>query len=237
MRDRTLRLEHQPHSPLAQLVGVLPRSGPRGSISFRQDRARHRSLQVFQGPSVGPFASEAPIGQDVRRREVHPRLRIEAGEPRRRAATPPLRSLSVRERAACRQARQARLVRRADRDRVAARSAEAGELRPMPRVRAARPRRCERGEATGIRELPLNAENGDGRTVVHDRRERRHHGRDCKRRAGRESVSLMARFLNESSQMRKCHRPSRLRTRNAQQVNSLYLRPSPDACVCAVRSL
>src|SRR5206468_3385090 len=51
MRDRTLRLEHETHSTLTQLIGVLPRSRHRRSISFHQDGAWHRSLQDSQGPS------------------------------------------------------------------------------------------------------------------------------------------------------------------------------------------
>jgi transposase InsO family protein len=50
VRDRSLRLEHETNSPLAQLIGVLPPSGHRRSISFHQDGAWHRSLQLFQGP-------------------------------------------------------------------------------------------------------------------------------------------------------------------------------------------
>jgi integrase len=52
MRDRPLRLEHQPHRPLTQLIGVLPRSRHRWSISFGQDIAWLRSLQDSQGPSA-----------------------------------------------------------------------------------------------------------------------------------------------------------------------------------------
>src|SRR5204862_2114578 len=52
VRDRTVRLEVETDRTLTQLIGVLPRSRHRRSISFRQDRARHRSLQLSQGPSL-----------------------------------------------------------------------------------------------------------------------------------------------------------------------------------------
>src|SRR6266498_3036634 len=51
MRDRPSRLEVEPDGPLAQLIGVLPRSAHRWSISFPQDSAWRRSLQETQGPS------------------------------------------------------------------------------------------------------------------------------------------------------------------------------------------
>src|SRR5581483_10807329 len=48
VRDRTVRLEVETNRTLTQLVGVLPRYWPRRILSFRLDRARHRSLQLFQ---------------------------------------------------------------------------------------------------------------------------------------------------------------------------------------------
>src|SRR3954467_9211888 len=44
VRDRTIRLEVETNRTFTQLIGVLPRSRHRKSISFRQDRTRQRSL-------------------------------------------------------------------------------------------------------------------------------------------------------------------------------------------------
>src|SRR5204863_8062227 len=46
VRNRTVQLEIETDRTLTQLIGVLPRSRHRRSISFRQDSARHRSLQL-----------------------------------------------------------------------------------------------------------------------------------------------------------------------------------------------
>jgi hypothetical protein len=51
VRDRTVRLEVEADRALAQLIGLLPRSHDRWSISFPQDRTWRRSLQEIQGPS------------------------------------------------------------------------------------------------------------------------------------------------------------------------------------------
>lgn len=49
MHHRALRLEHEPHRTLAQLIRILPRGSHDQSISSPQNNARDQSLQATQG--------------------------------------------------------------------------------------------------------------------------------------------------------------------------------------------
>jgi len=52
MRDRTVRLEHEPNRPLAQLIRILPRCRHFQSLALRQDRSWLRGLRQTQRGSL-----------------------------------------------------------------------------------------------------------------------------------------------------------------------------------------